>query len=95
MDSASLLWIATAIMTAGGLVILMHGKQRTKTEQLQTVTHGIVPLIAACSAQSRSPPRPDRHEIDSRWAVVILLSGSFPAPVLTALAAIILLGFSE
>ncbi len=49
MTSASLLWITTAIMTAGGLIILIIGKQRTKTEQLQTVNHGIVPLIAACS----------------------------------------------
>ncbi len=49
MTSASLLWITTAIMTAGGLIILLLGKQRTKTEQLQTVMHGIVPLIAACS----------------------------------------------
>lgn len=49
MTSATLLWITAAIMTAGGLAILVLGKQRTKTEQLQTVTHGIVPLIAACS----------------------------------------------
>ena len=49
MTPASLLWITAAIMTAGGLIILLLGKQRTKTEQLQTVTHGIVPLIAACS----------------------------------------------
>ena len=49
MSSATLLWITAAIMTAGGLSILLLGKQRTKTEQLQTVMHGIVPLIAACS----------------------------------------------
>lgn len=49
MTSANLLWITAAIMTAGGLAILLLGKQRTRTEQLQTVTHGIVPLIAACS----------------------------------------------
>ena len=49
MTSTNLLWITAAIMTAGGLAILLLGKQRTRTEQLQTVTHGIVPLIAACS----------------------------------------------
>ena len=49
MTSANLLWITCAIMTIGGLIILLIGKQRTKTEQLQTVNHGIVPLIAACS----------------------------------------------
>ena len=49
MYSATLLFITAAIMTAGGLIILVVGKHRTKAEQLQTVLHGIVPLIAACS----------------------------------------------
>lgn len=49
MTSETLLWITAAIMTAGGLAILLIGKQRTRTEQLQTINHGIIPLIAACS----------------------------------------------
>lgn len=49
MDSHTLLWLTTFIMTGGGLVILLTGKRRTPSEELHTVLHGIVPLIAACS----------------------------------------------
>ncbi len=49
MDSHTLLWLTTFIMTAGGLAILLTGKRRTASEELHTVLHGIVPLIAACS----------------------------------------------
>ena len=49
MDSKFWLWLTTAIMTVGGLAILGLGKRRTPGEELQTVMHGIVPLIAACS----------------------------------------------
>ena len=49
MNSHTLLWISTIVMLAGGIVILMIGKRRTPTEELHTVLHGIVPIIAACS----------------------------------------------
>ncbi len=49
MDSHTILWLTTLIMTGGGLLILMLGKRRTPSEELHTVLHGIVPLIAACS----------------------------------------------
>ena len=49
MDSHTLLWLTTFIMTGGGLLILITGKRRTPSEELHTVFHGIVPLIAACS----------------------------------------------
>ncbi len=49
MDSHTLLWLTTLIMTVGGLLILVAGKRRTPAEELHTVLHGIVPLIAACS----------------------------------------------
>ncbi len=49
MDSPTILWVTTAIMTIGGLAILATGKRRTPSEEMQTVLHGIVPLIAACS----------------------------------------------
>ena len=49
MDSHTLLWLTTPVMTAGGLLILLTGKRRTPSEELHTVLHGIVPLIAACS----------------------------------------------
>lgn len=49
MSSQTLLWLTTFIMTGGGLAILLIGKRRTPAEELQTVLHGTVPLIAACS----------------------------------------------
>jgi bacteriorhodopsin len=49
MDPRTLLWLTTIIMTVGGLMILLTGKRRTPAEELHTVLHGIVPLIAACS----------------------------------------------
>ena len=49
MGSHTLLWLTTFIMTGGGLFILLTGKRRTPSEELHTVLHGIVPLIAACS----------------------------------------------
>lgn len=49
MNSHTLLWLTTLIMTGGGLFILLTGKRRTASEELSTVLHGIVPLIAACS----------------------------------------------
>ena len=49
MNSHTLNWATAIIMLAGGLGILATGKRRTAAEELQTVLHGIVPLIAACS----------------------------------------------
>ena len=49
MEASSVLLITTAIMTVGGLTILAIGKRRTPSEELHTVLHGIVPIIAACS----------------------------------------------
>lgn len=49
MTSNMILWAATAIMLAGGFAILAIGKRRTPAEEMQTVLHGVVPIIAACS----------------------------------------------
>lgn len=49
MDSHTILWLTTLIMTGGGLLILLTGKRRTAAAELHTVLHGIVPIIAACS----------------------------------------------
>ncbi len=49
MTSSAMLYITAAVMTAGGLLILLVGKHRTPLEQLHSMCHGIVPLIAACS----------------------------------------------
>ena len=48
-SSQTILYITTLVMAAGGLLILFVGKHRTPLEQLQSMTHGVVPLIAACS----------------------------------------------
>ena len=47
-DSNTILWITAIIMLARGLLILAVGKRRTPSEGMQTVLHGIVPIIAAC-----------------------------------------------
>ncbi len=49
MTSQSILYITTIIMFVGGLAILFMGKRRTRSEELHTICHGIVPIIAACS----------------------------------------------
>ena len=49
MSSSFWLWLTTAIMLLGGLAILAVGKRRTPSEELHTVLHGIVPIIASCS----------------------------------------------
>ncbi len=49
MNSPEILYITCVIMFIGGLAILFTGKRRTPSEELHTVCHGIVPLIAACS----------------------------------------------
>ena len=36
-------------MLVGGLLILLTGKRRTPSEATQTILHGTVPIIAACS----------------------------------------------
>ena len=49
MNANTILWITTLVMLGGGLLILARGKRRTGVEGLNTVLHGIVPIIAACS----------------------------------------------
>lgn len=49
MSSATILWATTVVMFAGGLLILFVGRRRTAAEELHTVCHGIVPIIAACA----------------------------------------------
>ena len=49
MTANVILWITTFIMLGGGLAILAKGQRRTSAETMQTVLHGTVPLIAACS----------------------------------------------
>ncbi len=48
MSSNTILWVTAIIMLAGGLLILAKGKRRTASEGLNTVLHGVVPIIAAC-----------------------------------------------
>lgn len=48
MTAQGILWVTTFIMAGGGLLILLTGKRRTPAEGLQTILHGVIPLIAAC-----------------------------------------------
>ena len=49
MNANTILWITTFVMGGGGGLILLLGKRRTPAEMMQTVLHGIVPIIAACA----------------------------------------------
>lgn len=49
MDTQTFQWIGATGMAVGGAFILGMGQRRTPAEEAQTVIHGIVPLIAACS----------------------------------------------
>ena len=49
MSDAVWLWIGTIAMLLGGCAILAIGKRRTGAEEGDTIFHGIVPIIAACS----------------------------------------------
>ncbi|MFC6390393.1 bacteriorhodopsin [Methylorubrum zatmanii] len=43
------LWLGFAGMAAGAAFILFLGKRRTPAEEADTIIHGLVPIIAACS----------------------------------------------
>ena len=49
MTSQFWLWVGFAGMAAGAAAILLIGKRRTRAEETDTLIHGIVPIIAACS----------------------------------------------
>ena len=49
MDENNILGITALVLVVGGMVILFMGKHRTKSEGMQTMLHGIVPIIAAVS----------------------------------------------
>ena len=49
MDASDILGITSLVLVIGGMAILLMGKHRTKSEGMQTMLHGIVPIIAAVS----------------------------------------------
>lgn len=49
MNEQLWLWIGFAGMSLGALVIFWMGDRKTPKEEMATVLHGIVPVIAACS----------------------------------------------
>ena len=49
MDDKFWLWLTCAIMVVGSAAIFAMGKKRTPGEELQTILHGLVPIVAACS----------------------------------------------
>ena len=95
MDSNTLLWITTVIMTVGGLSILLIGKRRTPSEELQTVLHGIVPLIAGCSYFAMATgqglvllPKPDADGAKYIFYFARYIDWAFTTPLLLVSLAI-------
>ena len=43
------LWLGFALMAGGSAAILAKGGRKTPEEELTTILHGVVPIIAACS----------------------------------------------
>ena len=43
------LWLGFALMALGAAAILVKGGRKTPEEEMQTILHGTVPIIAACS----------------------------------------------
>ena len=43
------LWLGFAGMSLGAAVILLKGGRKTHQEEISTILHGVVPIIAACS----------------------------------------------
>ena len=43
------LWLGFALMAAGAAAILVMGGRKTPEEEMATILHGTVPIIAACS----------------------------------------------
>ncbi len=49
MNSTTIISFTVIILASGGLLILLAGKHRASSEAMQTMLHGIIPLIAAIS----------------------------------------------
>ena len=49
MDEQTWLWIGCVGMLLGAGAILGMGKKRTPGEEMHTILHGLVPIVAACS----------------------------------------------
>lgn len=49
MTEQTWLWLGFAGMAVGALAIFVIGDRKTPKEELATILHGIVPIIAACS----------------------------------------------
>ena len=43
------LWIGFAGMALGAAIIFLQGSKKTPKEEMATILHGVVPVIAACS----------------------------------------------
>jgi len=49
VDEQTWLWLTCIIMLLASAVIFTMGKKRTPGEEMQTILHGLVPIVAACS----------------------------------------------
>ncbi|WP_298951486.1 bacteriorhodopsin [uncultured Methylobacterium sp.] len=84
------LWLGFAGMAAGAASILFLGKRRTPAEEADTIIHGIVPIIAACSYFAMAtgqgsivlPAGPDAADAARQFYFARYLDWTFTTPLL-------------
>ncbi|KQT46592.1 rhodopsin [Methylobacterium sp. Leaf456] len=84
------LWLGFAGMAAGAAAILFLGKRRTQAEEADTIIHGIVPIIAACSYFAMAtgqgsivlPAGPDAAEAARQFYFARYIDWTFTTPLL-------------
>jgi bacteriorhodopsin len=84
------LWLGFAGMSAGAALILVMGKRRTAAEETDTIIHGIVPIIAACSYLAMAtgqgsiqlPAGPDAGTATRAFYFARYIDWSFTTPLL-------------
>ncbi|MET7248313.1 bacteriorhodopsin [Methylobacterium sp. EM32] len=84
------LWLGFAGMSAGAALILFIGKSRTRAEETDTIIHGLVPIIAACSYLAMAagqgsialPAGPDAGTATRAFYFARYIDWSFTTPLL-------------
>ncbi|WP_342150556.1 bacteriorhodopsin [Methylorubrum sp. SB2] len=84
------LWLGFAGMAAGAAAILFLGKRRTQAEEADTIIHGIVPIIAACSYFAMAtgqgslvlPAGPEAAEAARQFYFARYIDWAFTTPLL-------------
>ncbi|KTS38679.1 rhodopsin [Methylobacterium indicum] len=84
------LWVGFAGMSVGAALILFIGKRRTPAEEADTIIHGLVPIIAACSYFAMAtgqgsillPAGPDAGTATRAFYFARYIDWSFTTPLL-------------